>query len=379
MYLSDNKDQNQNLDQTTVAVQAVTIVADASPPPTDSGPLTAKPKKLIDVTFREANESTEIKISIPEEYIVSNTNTIDDAYRKTTELIDRTQKLAKEAFVDKNKPSWDLVQVLLYYWNRRDLLRVERINDYTHLVEYALRKIVLDVENTFLPEYKLESFDNFTPERAIEELADKVYSHRINEHPLLNEMAKNGVSLQTVQTFLENYYINNRLFHLFIAALSLSTPMAERTELANNFYDELGSGDCAMAHPNLFLKNFNNIGRPNRIEPMSEALSLVNAKTYAAFLCGDYHCGMGGFGYIELAMPNQMVKILAGLRKSGLPAENLEFWETHIHIDLGHGKAWFSEMRKLIHTPEQAQKCLKGGMRLLNARAAMYDGVWRLA
>jgi len=181
-------------------------------------------------------------------------------------------------------------------------------------------------------------------------------SHRINSHPLLEEMNTQGLSKKCLKAFLENYYVNNRLFHVFIAALSLCTPMRKRTELANNFYDELGSGDSTMAHPVLFLKNFNSIRLPERITPEPESLSLVNAKTYAAFLCGDYHYGMGGFGFIELTMPNQMRKILNGLTKTGLPKKDLEFWETHITIDEKHGEAWFSEMADLITNETQASK-----------------------
>lgn len=255
-------------------------------------------------------------------------------------------------------------------------MRIDRIRDDTPLVEAALRRRVIDIETQHLPVYQLECVSDFTPERAVQELADKVFSHRINTHPLLEEMFKNGISPRQVKIFLENYYVNNRLFHLFIATLNLCTPLERRTELANNFYDELGAGDSAMAHPVLFFKNFNHIEKPTCISPLPEALSLVNAKTYAAFLSGDYHYGMGGFGYIELAMPNQMKKILMGLRKSGLPEADLEFWEAHIYIDEEHGKAWFSEMLHLIETPEEAQKCLVGGMRLLDARAKMYDGVF---
>ncbi len=104
---------------------------------------------------------------------------------------------------------------------------------------------------------------------------------------------------------------------------------------------------------------------------------MVNAKTYAAFLSGDYYFGMGGFGYIELAMPNQMIKILKGLEKSGLPKQDLEFWDAHITLDLEHGKTWFSEMLKLIKNSEQAQRCLEGGSSLLEARAKMFDSILR--
>jgi hypothetical protein len=97
-------------------------------------------------------------------------------------------------------------------------------------------------------------------------------------------MQSSGLHKKALKAFLENYYVNNRLFHLFIAALSLSSPFNHRVELAGNFFDEMGEGDLSLAHPNLFLKNFNSFGVPSVISPEPEALHLVNAKTYAAFL-----------------------------------------------------------------------------------------------
>ncbi|HLB42969.1 MAG TPA: iron-containing redox enzyme family protein [Gammaproteobacteria bacterium] len=327
------------------------------------------------INLIEKDQQVAISIRLPKSFLFKNILEIDHAYHKISELTPMITNLAKTAFIEQNKTAWKTVQLLLYYWNYRDLMRIDRVKDNTILVEYALRKIILDIQMNYAPCYSLECVNDFTPERAVQELADKVYSHRINKHPLLEEMVNHGMSPSSVRLFLENYYVNNRLFHLFIAGLCFCTPMAKRTELANNFYDEMGAGDTDMAHPTLFLKNFNTIKLPTIITPLPESVYLVNAKTYAAFLSGDYHYGMGGFGYIELAMPNQMRKILAGLEKSGLPRSDLEFWETHISIDVEHGKTWFSEMLDLIKTAEHAQKCLTGGMHLLEARATMYDGI----
>lgn len=328
-----------------------------------------------DIALIEKECDVKVNLTLPEKFVVAGVQDIEEVQRRVNELSPLISSLAHSAFSKNNKSSWDLVQTLLYYWNYRDLLRIDRIKDNSPLVEYALRKIVLDEQIRNQPNYSLECFKHFTPEKAVEEMADKAYSHRINQHSLLTEMANNGIKAEAVKVFLENYYVNNRLFHLFIIALGLAAPLSRRTEIANNFFDEMGAGDHAMAHPNLFLKNFYTIGKPTSISPLPEALCLANAKMYAAFLCGDPHYGMGGFGYIELTMPEQMKKILSGLEKSGIPRSDLVFWETHISIDIEHGKAWFEEMLALIETPEQAQRCLTGGLTLLEARATMYDGI----
>lgn len=217
---------------------------------------------------------------------------------------------------------------------------------------------------------------DFTPERALDELAERAKSHRINTHPLLTHMAEHGLPTEIAQLLLSNYYVNNRVFHLHIAAQSLSTPLSMRGEMYENLVDELGNGEFEQAHPNLFMHSFDTIGRPDTIRPQPESLALLNTKILYTFLSGDYRYGVGGLGFIELSMPDQMRKILSGLRRSGLSEPDLIFWDLHITIDEAHGESWFDEMRVFVDSPDRAQKTLEGGMALLDARAGMFDGVW---
>ena len=328
------------------------------------------------VEIREVDQNVVIGINLPEKLIEKPIFSFNKAIEKIISLSDWIKEISYLAFVENRKEIWDLVQNILYYWNYRDLTRVAR-NNYSAFIENTLRKIVLDIQKENAINYRLDCASSFTPEKAVKELADRALSHRINDHELLETMNEQGLSIGKVKTFLENYYVNNRLFHLFICALTLCTPFSRRSDLANNFYDEMGAGDPALAHPTLFLKNFNGIagGIPKLITPLPGALSLANAKTNAAFLSGNYHYGMGGFGFIELTMPNQMKKILSGLQKSGIKRQDLEFWELHIKVDIVHGETWFSNMLEIIKTPEDALYCLQGGMSLLDARAKMYDEI----
>jgi len=300
-------------------------------------------------------------------------------YEEARQFIDanlgEVRLLAENAFRNKIKPSWDEIQNLLYYWNINTLMK-KNIADYRNHIFETLRNEVANIEAMSRESYILACESNFTPSQAVSELAERANSHRINNHPLLLALHEDGLSLDAVRILIDNYYVNNRAFHLFVAALSLSTPIEYRPELAVNFYDEMGEGDFAMAHPILFFKNYHSLGVPTVIEPLPEALCLLNSKLYATLLSGDYCFGMGGFGFIELTMPNQMIKIFEGLKKSDLKDADLEFWETHIAVDLKHGEAWFEEMEKFLDSPTIAHQCLQGGMYLLEARATMYDGIW---
>ena len=179
-----------------------------------------------------------------------------------------------------------------------------------------------------------------------------------------------------MQLFLDNYYVNNRVFHLHIAAQSLSAPFEMRAEMYQNLFDELGSGDPAEAHPLLFLRNYHTLQLPETIVPLTGSLFLLNTKIYQTFLSGNVFQGVGGLGFLELAMPAQMQKIFDGLKKSGMPIKDLIFWELHITLDQAHGESWFEEVQEILHTREDAQALMDGGMSLLDARARFYDDVW---
>ena len=287
--------------------------------------------------------------------------------------------LARRAFHDRDRASWESVQKLLYLWNMEEFRRTTPVTDHGRAVRQALRNCIIEEQERVDgddPGLRLACYDSFSQDRALDELYHRAIEHRINTHPLLREMQEHHLSPEGVQLFLENYYVNNCIFHLHIASQSMSVPFEIRPELAQNFYDELGEGRRDRAHPVLFLKNFDAFGRPDSVTPLAESLHLMNTKIYCSMLAGSYHVGLGCFGFIEVTMPTQMRAILAGLGRSGLSRDNLEFWRLHISIDEVHGKTWFEEMRQLITTPEQAQDVLRGGIRGLDGRAGVYDAVW---
>lgn len=294
--------------------------------------------------------------------------------------LDPVGELARDAFEAGDPLAWEKAQQLLYHWNLEDLERSTPASDLGGYVRRGLRNELVAIEDAARRKAMaddLAAVDGLSVRQGLKLLAEAAHEHRINNHPLLTAMARNGLPLHAVRLFLENYYVNNRVFHLHMAAQSLAAPFETRAEIAQNFYDEMGEGDLTRAHPVLFLKNFRTLGRPETVRPMAEALYLLNAKIFCTSLAGDYAVGLGGFGFIELAMPDQMRLIRSGLKKSGLPEEDLEFWDVHITIDEAHGQGWLDEMEEVVQTPEQVCSALYGGLLLLEARAGVYDGVWR--
>ena len=174
---------------------------------------------------------------------------------------------------------------------------------------------------------------------------------------------------------MQNWNTDSYIFHLYIAAQSLSTPFELRGELYHNLYEELGEGDISNAHPVIYKRNYKTIAEDEEFLPLAESLYMFNTQVYYTQQAGDYRKGLGGLGFIELNVPQQMRQIYNGLKKSGLPDEDLLFWPLHIELDSEHGEAWFEEMRQVISTPDHALSMLEGGIRILDARASMLDAL----
>lgn len=321
----------------------------------------------------------QIRVPLPSGGMFAQPNDHREAFHTAKSLLGPIEALGQQAFLSNDRVAWREAQYLLYHWNMEELTRATPVNDYARTVRQILRNQLLTIQEEAWRRRlspQLKSLEDRSMDQMLSELQERAHAHRINQHPLLVEMALHGLPYEGIRLFLRNYYVNNSVFHLHMAALALMAPLEARCEIAQNFYDEMGEGDLSRAHPVLFLRNFEPMGRPKIIVPFPESLDLLNSKIYCAFLCGTPAIGLGGFGFLELNMPTQMESILAGLKKSGFVDHELEFWHVHITLDAIHGDGWFDSMRQIIKTPEDARDALFGGMLLLDARASVYDAVW---
>jgi hypothetical protein len=318
----------------------------------------------------------QVNIQLPQILQSDTVNSIEDVEKYYQRAIEYVNPIATQAFKDRDELSWAQIQHILYHYNTRDLERIIDPLSFQAVAERAVRNYIVAIENTYTDQYSVDLDGPFSVERAIEILKTEALGHRINSHPLFNMMS-NGLSKDEIRVFLDNYYVNNRLFHLHLATLSLATPLVKRNDLFANLYDELGCDDVANAHPILFLKNYNFVGESESIDPTPGTLHLLNTKVLLTHLCSDYRRGFGGFGFIEISMPVQMKAILSGLTNSGMSAEQTIFWDLHISIDERHGESWFHEMRELINSEDDYRTVLSAGIQLLEARCALYDDVYK--
>lgn len=312
-------------------------------------------------------------LSVQSNFAQTNSRKVSKQHIYSTEQV---EKLAHEAFQNKGGLAWQKIQFLLFEMNLRLMREGYGLGTARGLRDWQLRHVIEQVEQQYLPQEQLAP-ELTRVETFMPWLKERISQHRVNHHPLFDLFDSDGLSDEEVRYFLANYRVNMQRFHLHVAAFSLIVPFEMREELYHNLHDEFGQGDFAQAHPNLFEPLMDYFGGAQEEDINPETCNLLNTKMNLCWFADGLHYGIGGMGALELAIPLQQRRVLAHLRRRGLSEEMVKFFVVHCELDEDHGEGWFAAGMPHMQTPEDLQKVFSSAMRMLEARAGVYDGILR--
>lgn len=287
---------------------------------------------------------------------------------------DMTEELAHEAFRNKSGETWRELQFLLFDMNLRMMRNGFGLGTQRCAKEWELRNTIERVEQTYLTQEEVPA-ELKTGEEFLVWLKQRIYGHRVNHNALFELFDHDDLSAEELRFFLANYRVNMQRFHLHVAAYSLIVPFEMREELYHNLHDEFGQGDFSKAHPNLFEPLMEYFGGARDEDINAETCHLLNTKISLCWFADGLHYGLGGMGGLELSIPMQQKRVLAHLRRRGLSEQQVEFFVVHCELDEDHGDGWFSAGMPQMKTHADFQKVFNGAMRMLDARAGVYDGI----
>lgn len=288
--------------------------------------------------------------------------------------IDHIEEIAHEAFQNKGGSLWKELQFLLFSLNVRLMNHGFALGESRSESEWKIRNIIERAEQKYLTQEKVPA-EITEPEEFVSWLKVQISQHRVNHHNLFDYFDADDLSDEEVRYFLANYRVNMQRFHLHVAAYSLFVPFEMREELYENLYDEFGQGDFAQAHPNLFEPMMDYFGGAKDSDCNAETCHLLNTKINLCWFADGLYSGLGGMGALELSIPAQQKRILAHLRRRGLSEELVKFFVVHCECDEAHGDGWFAAGMPYINTHDDFQKVFSAAMRMLDARAGVYDGI----
>lgn len=293
---------------------------------------------------------------------------------RTARNIEYVEELVHEAFQNKDGEVWKELQFMLFAMNMRLMEDGFAVGSSRAEYEWEIRNIIERVEKQYLvceevPE-DIRTTDEFLPW-----LKERIAQHRVGHHPLFDLFDRDDLSDEELRYFLSNYRVNMQRFHMHVAAYSLFVPFKMREELYSNLYDEFGQGDFSKAHPNLFEPLMDHFGGARSTDCNPETCHLLNTKMNLCWFADSLHYGLGGMGALELSIPAQQIRILAHLRRRGLSEDLVKFFVVHCELDEEHGNGWFAAGAPYISTRSDFQRVLAAAVRMLDARAGVYDGI----
>ncbi len=288
--------------------------------------------------------------------------------------MDITEELVHEAFQNKGGNTWVEIQFLLFNLNLRMMRNGFGLGTAHCEKDWIVRNTIERIEKQYVSQEQVPT-EIKTADSFLVWLKEKIYSHRVNHSPLFELFDQDDLSAEEVRFFLANYRVNMQRFHLHVAAYSLVVPFEMREELYHNLHDEFGQGDFTKAHPNLFEPLMDYFGGARDEDINAETCHLLNTKISLCWFADGLHYGLGGMGGLELSIPMQQRRVLAHLRRRGLSEKLVEFFVVHCELDEAHGDGWFAAGMPHMVTHNDFQRVFVGAMRMLEARAGVYDGV----
>lgn len=293
---------------------------------------------------------------------------------KSIRHLGNLEEVIKEACSNKGTTLWAMLQESLFGLNTRLMSQGFALGSKRAELELKVRNMVEEVEQTNLA--KTEIPDHLkTPEEFVEWLKGNIHEHRVNNHELFHLFDSDDLSDEEIRYFLSNYRVNMQRFHLHVAAYSLFVPFEMREELYENLHDEFGQGDFSQAHPNLFEPLMLHFGGAKEEDWNPETFHLLNTKMSLCWFADGLQYGLGGMGALELTIPAQQRRILANLRRRGLSEAMVSFFVVHCELDEAHGDGWFAAGLPYINTRTDFEKTHIAALRMLDARAGVYDGI----
>lgn len=161
---------------------------------------------------------------------------------------------------------------------------------------------------------------------------------RLKEHSLIRRMKSERFAPAQIGIILGQWYHPLRYFPMFVGRLiGLSPSLKERSVLAKILWQELGQGEVALAHEQIYIDTMTGLGLPAQefvdVTPFPATSKLVN--DYRDASAADYHRCVGYVFATESVDLIMVSSIGAAVRRS-FGAGKLRWVDIHVSQEPDH-------------------------------------------
>jgi hypothetical protein len=153
-------------------------------------------------------------------------------------------------------------------------------------------------------------------------------------------------------------------FDDLVALCQVGLSGAPKMEMARNYWDEMGGGDPADVHTDLYrqmaaILAIPELARESLPEPALARAALGGLLATNRWLQPEM---VGALGLIELQAGPRCRLVLEAFDRLGLPTEAGAFYAVHADVDPRHGKEWLEQVIAPLsdQTPEWRERMVRG-------------------
>lgn len=291
------------------------------------------------------------------------------------ENLSALEERAHEAFRNPNGAAWCQLQRVLLALNRRLLGTGAAASSSQYAIEWRARNVIERVEQQYLCPDKvprhLTRVDRTEWEDFVCWLRERVDAHRVNAHPLLGYMSRDGVTASDWRCFLSNCRFSVETFGLHVAAHERLAP-AGALRRDESYLDEQALEGGAPS-----IEALEALERLPCEMLAAEEVHVLNTTLRLCWYPDGLHLGLGGLGAVKLASLLWQKRLLASMRHFGPPAEFAQFFLGYYGVETDDGDRWLSEGAPYTTEEHQFQRVFQGAIRMLDAWARLCDGLLR--
>jgi pyrroloquinoline-quinone synthase len=207
--------------------------------------------------------------------------------------------------------------------------------------------------------------------------------HPLWTHPFLKRCRAGDLSLPEVQILAVQMYKFSKQFTRILASiLSLCPDDQAQMVILENLCDEMGQGDLAQAHPELFRHFTRAIGidddELNDIPAEPETQAMIDTYLGLSHQYG-YLSALGAVCFASEGIVNSLyTQLYHGIQGSApLPQSALIFFEVHIGVDDSHAANLAALIEPRLRNEAQALDMHRAVLEAMDARVQFFDGIER--
>jgi pyrroloquinoline quinone (PQQ) biosynthesis protein C/mannose-6-phosphate isomerase-like protein (cupin superfamily) len=216
-------------------------------------------------------------------------------------------------------------------------------------------------------------------EKQLVELRRQQAEHPFWKSPLLAAFSSGALTREDLRYVFSQYYLYSKNFTRFIAAVMANCDSdLDRARLSENLWEEGGGCEPERRHAQIF-RNF--LKRSLDVDPESIVYAPYTRHFVREYLVQCLRAEpMSGAAFLSLGTEGivaRMYEILAaGLRKAGVPDEELEFFHIHMACDDEHAETLEKMMVSYADVPGWFDACEVALDRALELRREFFENIF---